>query len=258
MVVDRVGSTPTPGTIFGSLAEWVKVVVLKTIFLTSQIVIPVKGFDSEAYFIIYDKNDLNKKQVFLTASEGTFVINETDNGDTEYRLVFDENKAVEIRPVKAYKKFFMITENGILVSRRTNAVLSKVLSSSGYYTHCTKIGGRNGKSVLLRIHRCVAEAFVENPNKKPFVNHIDGLKTNNDKTNLEWVTNQENVQHAYDTGLATALGGVDHPASKFTSQDLWAIKKLKFEQRFSNRRIARLYNVSHSIISDVINGVSYR
>jgi hypothetical protein len=52
-----------------------------------------------------------------------------------------------------------------------------------------------------RFHRMTAFVFVENPDDKPFVNHIDGNKLNNHYLNLEWVSNQENCQHAYDTGL---------------------------------------------------------
>ena len=51
------------------------------------------------------------------------------------------------------------------------------------------------------LHRLVAFTFLENPENKPFVNHIDGNKTNNSLANLEWVTIQENCLHSAKTGL---------------------------------------------------------
>lgn len=53
-----------------------------------------------------------------------------------------------------------------------------------------------GKSKKYFVHRLVAMLYVENPNNKNQVNHIDGDKLNNHYTNLEWVTNKENNSHA--------------------------------------------------------------
>ena len=81
---------------------------------------------------------------------------------------------------------FEISNAGLI--RKGEAIL-KPYNHRGYKR--IKINGKN-----KLIHRLVAEHFIPNPHNKPQVNHKDTNKKNNHDWNLEWVTNQENVQHA--------------------------------------------------------------
>ena len=84
------------------------------------------------------------------------------------------------------------------VSDEYHAIRQRICPTTGY-KQCTITDGKNIKT--LNVHREVAKAFIPNPDNKPQVNHKDGNKLNNNIDNLEWVTREENIQHAYRTGL---------------------------------------------------------
>ena len=58
-----------------------------------------------------------------------------------------------------------------------------------------RLYNRNGESKFFPIHRLVAEAFIENPHNFPFINHKDEDKSNNHVENLEWCTNEYNINY---------------------------------------------------------------
>ena len=87
---------------------------------------------------------------------------------------------------------YSVSDNGTVRNDRTGNFVKPVLSNSGYYR--VRLW-EHGKGKNFFVHRLVAVAFVPNQNNKPEVNHIDGNKTNNVFTNLEWVTGAENKKH---------------------------------------------------------------
>lgn len=180
-----------------------KAILKRTTKYQNKVVIPIDGLTKEAekYYIITDLNRDRRDHRFVKQSDCTTIISEDSNDVMLFDLHYDIEKSVRIRTVRGFKKYFLITENGILVSRRTKKILSQSITPSGYLTHATRIGSRKSKTVVFRLHRLVCDAFCENPLNKPFVNHKDGVKTNNHYTNLEWVTSKENTDHAIATGL---------------------------------------------------------
>lgn len=72
-------------------------------------------------------------------------------------------------------------------------ILKPVLTGHGYLD---VILCKDGKTKQMKIHRLVANAFLPNPDNLPVINHIDENKKNNLVDNLEWVTQQYNVEYS--------------------------------------------------------------
>ena len=97
---------------------------------------------------------------------------------------------------------YYVTEYGNVYNSKTNKVLCWCDNGSGYKLVYLMI---NGKRKSKLIHRLVAEAFIPNPNNLPQVNHIDGDKSNNHVSNLEWCTCEYNNNHAIQNELRNTI-----------------------------------------------------
>lgn len=102
---------------------------------------------------------------------------------------------------------------------------------------------------IKRIPRLVSIAFIPNPENKTQVNHINGIKSDNRASNLEWATPRENSLHAHRTGLAKARRGSNCNFSKLTEKQ---VKHIKFTKG-PLLEMARKYNVSQGLISLIRN-----
>ena len=132
---------------------------------------------------------------------------------------------------------YSVSTEGEVRKDSTNYILCHSLQQD--YHHVTL--NINGKQKRMRVHRLVAEAFIANPNNKPYVNHIDGNRGNNNVENLEWVTPSENTQHAVQTGLFRS--GV---AKAVIQYDLKGNEMMRFE---SASEAARQTGASQSHIT---------
>ncbi|MCI6458253.1 MAG: NUMOD4 motif-containing HNH endonuclease [Clostridium sp.] len=125
------------------------------------------------------------------------------------------------KDIKGYEEIYKISDTGEIWSKdrwcidkkgrkrfRKGMKLSPDIASNGYYRITFS---KNGKKVQKYLHRLIAEYFIPNPNNYPQVNHIDGNKLNCNIKNLEWVTNQDNIIHAYKNGLINHVRGINHP-----------------------------------------------
>ncbi|WP_018611900.1 HNH endonuclease [Segetibacter koreensis] len=75
------------------------------------------------------------------------------------------------------------------------------------------------------MHRLLALAYVPNPDGKPYVNHINEIKTDIRPENLEWSTHQENVLHAYRTGLISKKSQMKIVVDRCTGETFQSVKE---------------------------------
>lgn len=109
--------------------------------------------------------------------------------------------------IPGYEDIYKISDQGRVYSvRRPNTkggLLRPRRDKNGYVTVMLYL---NGEKINKKIHRLVASSFIPNPELKPEVNHINGQKSDNRSSNLEWSTPSENIKHAFRSGLKNHMG----------------------------------------------------
>ena len=88
--------------------------------------------------------------------------------------------------------FYEVSDNGNVRNAKTGRILKATVDGCGYYKVRLCI---NSKATTKRIHRLVADAFIDNPENKTCVDHIDNIRKNNHVSNLRFATNKENSQN---------------------------------------------------------------
>lgn len=140
------------------------------------------------------------------------------------------------------KTLYSITKEGQVFSHTIGKFLKPTITE-GY---CRVTLSFNSKAYTFSIHRLVALYFIPNPQQYPEVNHIDNNPSNNDVSNLEWVTPKMNSEHCVRQGRQSK--GEHRPTSKFSESQVLEIRRLYQTGNFTQRDLAKKFQATQASI----------
>lgn len=158
------------------------------------------------------------------------------------------------KPVPGLENFCLVSDLGRFKKLRYKKLKEDKILKLGHYPN----GYVQFSTTIDRIrhtaiaHRIVAKVFVDNPENKPEVNHLDEVKDNNRASNLEWATSKENSNYSIEKLKNNLPKGENSPSSVLNKKQVEKIRLLK--GKLSYRKIAKKYNVSYSTIQNIFSG----
>lgn len=148
---------------------------------------------------------------------------------------------------------YLITDEGEVISLKygKRKTLSHRFNPQGYRVATIKFGD---SFKTVSVHRLVAEIFLDNPNNKPQINHIDGNKSNPFVSNLEWCTQKENARHSVD--LLRNNRGEKNGSSRLTEDQ---VRFIKYESNgIGAKRLSKIFPCSHVNITKIRQGKHWK
>jgi hypothetical protein len=106
-----------------------------------------------------------------------------------------------IKEIPKYPRY-KVSDDGQVFAISGSAMKPQI-DDKGYLRVLLRDSSKHNGVAPKKVHRLVATTFIPNPNNLPQVDHIDGDKSNNCVSNLEWVTNDENQRRAVNRGAYT-------------------------------------------------------
>lgn len=158
------------------------------------------------------------------------------------------------KDIEDFENLYQISNLGRVLSLRNNKILKPTISSRDRNRLYVKLYKDKIQHTLI-VSRLVAKAFIPNPDNLATVNHIDGNTFNNKVENLEWMSNTDNIRHAYRTGLQKS--GHRRNTAKYTEEQVLEMYKLH-DSGISSNKIAELYNGSGRSIRRILSGDRYK
>lgn len=177
----------------------------------------------------------------------------------------------EWRDIKGYEGYYQVSSLGrvrscdrYVLGRYNNTLFKKGTSlkpwinEKGYY--CLTLA-KDSRKKHFKLHRLVALAFVDGYFEGSQVNHIDGIKRNNNSTNLEFCDGRHNMLHSYKIGLRKdqtgVLAGSKHPKAKLKDSDILTIRERAYSGE-KRSKLAKEYAVCIGVIDSVVTRRSWK
>ena len=156
------------------------------------------------------------------------------------------------KPIEQFK-YIEVSSKGrvkrLAHKNKKERIQSEFAKDRDGYCRCS-VMKLDGNYTSVPVHRLVALAFIDNPDNKPSVNHIDGNRTNNNVENLEWVTARENVLHSYLLGDRKKCKNVPRN-TLLTDFQISQIDYLR--QFYTVNQIAKLFNIEYQSLKNIIH-----
>ena len=145
------------------------------------------------------------------------------------------------------------SSDGHIRNKKTGKILAEFVGKDGYLR--TQFDGKT-----RTVHRVIVSAFIPADVGKDFVNHKDGNKQNNRACNLEWVTREENMIHAYSHGLKKPPVGEKNGRAKLSAENVQFIKDnyKKGDKERGTKALAEKFGVASQTVSAVISGQNWK
>ena len=155
--------------------------------------------------------------------------------------------------VWSYEKKSQVGQNGgIRIDGNRWLKLHKAKAKSGKIYHRVVLIDKNGKRKQWLVHRLVGISYIPNPDNLPFINHINGITTDNRIDNLEWCDAKSNSIHAYNNGWIKTpnQSGAANSQARLTVDDVRRIRNMAADG-MGDTEISRLTGVNRSAVKDI-------
>ena len=160
---------------------------------------------------------------------------------------------MEWKPVKGWENFYEVSSDGQIRKKDGNTI-GQWKNDQGYY-----LARLSNPRKAVRVHRVVADSFIEKPEGKDVVNHLDCNPANNRIENLEWCTQKENILHSIKLGRYSNdyWRGKKGPNCSLTINEVVQIKSLR-KEGLSASKIADKVGTNKKTVLNILNGKTYK